>query len=341
MKKTVFILISFLVIGNASATVRRVTNQVGTTPVAGLVFVNTLTNGSSDAFAQALSAAVNGDTIYVEPSTLTYGNHNFTKRLIIIGNGYEIGVNAGLTNPLPYTVLESTFGNLTFLAGSEQSQLIGIRCTSNGNLNANEIRVKRCMFDADLSLGAANCIIEECFFGAAGAIFGIGVNTIIRNCIIGEFIQTVNFAQFDQCYIHSFSTSFITNCTFTNCIINTIPANCPLTNSFSHCIKVGTGTTFPVAGINNNIEGIDMSALFIVANPYSTNPIRENRFKSKSGSPALLAGNSGQDIGPFGGNNPYRLSGQAPIPVITNFFLSTTGSTASGLTGSITIQSNN
>ena len=341
MRKTILTLVTILMLGNTFATIRRVTNQVGTLPVPGLVFVNTLTNGSSDAFAQAFSASVNGDTIYVEPSTLTYGNPTINKRLIIIGNGYEIGTNTGLANPLPYTVLESTFGNFTFSTGSEQSQLIGIRCTANSNLNANEIRIKRCMFDADLQFGAANCIIEECFFGNTGSIFGGGVNNIVRNCIIGEFIQTVNFAQFDQCYIHSFSSSFVTNCTFTNCIINTIPANCPLTNSFSHCIKLGTGTTFPVASINNNIEGVDMANVFIVANPYSTNPIRENRFKLKSGSPALLAGNSGQDIGPFGGSNPYRLSGQPPIPVITNFFLSTTGSTASGLTGSITIQSNN
>lgn len=328
-------------------TIRRVTNNVGVVPVPGLVYVNSLTNGSTNAFAQALADAVDGDTIYVEPSSLTYGNAQITTRLVIIGNGYEIGQNQTLISPLAQNVLESSFGNISFMAGSEQSQLIGIRCTSNASLNANEIRIKRCMFDADLAFASANCIIEESFFGTNGSIFSGGVNNIVRNCIIGEFIQTVNFVLFDQCYIHSFSTSFVTNCTFTNCIINTIPPNCPLTNTFSFCIKIGSGTSFPVPGVNNNIEGVDMSELFVVENPYPVSSpfiIRDRNFRLRTeapASPAIGAGSSGQDVGPFGGSNPYRLSGQPPVPVITNFFLSTTGSTATGLVGSITIQSNN
>ena len=327
-------------------TLRRVTNNIGTTPVPGLVYVNSLTNGSSNAFNQVLVDAVDGDTIYVEPSTLTYGNPQLTKRLIIIGNGYEIGQNASLISPLPQNVLESFFGNFTFSAGSQQSQVIGLRFTSNVNINANEIRITRCAFDADLAFGSANCIIEESFFGHAGSIFSGGVNNIVRNCIIGEFIQSVNLVLFDQCCIHSFSTSFVTNCTFTNCIINTIPPNCPLTNTFSFCIKIGSGTTFPIPGINNNIEGVDMSELFVISNPFPTSPftIRDRNFRLRTESPfspATGAGNNGQDIGPFGGANPYRLSGQPGFPVISNFFLSTTGSSTSGLSGSITIQANN
>lgn len=341
---TLLILVTSL---SSYGTVRRVTNNIGTTPVPGLVYVNSLTNGSSNAFNQVLVDAVDGDTIYIEPSTLTYGNPQISKRLVIIGNGYEIGQNTSLISPLPQNVLESLFGNFSFSAGSQQSQIIGLRFTSNVNINTNEIRIKRCAFDADLAFGSANCIIEECFFGHNGSIFSGGVNNIVRNCIIGEFIQSVNSVLFDQCYINSFSSSFVTNCTFTNCIINTIPANCPLTNTFSFCIKIGSGTTFPVPGINNNIEGVEMSELFVVPNPYpgsSPFTIRERNFRLRTetpASPATGAGNNGQDIGPFGGSNPYRLSGQAPVPVVTNFFLSSTGSTVTGLNGSITIQSNN
>lgn len=335
---TLVLLFSF---GFSNATIRRVTNTVGTTPVPGLVYVNTLTNGSSDAVLQAIADAQNGDTIYVEPSPLSYGNVQLSKSLTIIGNGYEIGQNQTAISPLPFNVNESKFGNFSFLAGSENAQIIGLRLTSNGAVNANNVKITRCMFDTDLNFGATNILVDQCYFGHGASIFGSGTNNIVKNCIIGEFIQTIDNVLFDQCYIHLLSPSFVTNCTFTNCIINTIPANCPLTNTFSHSLKIGTGTTFPVAGINNNIEGVDMATLFEVENPYITIPIRERRFILKSTSPAKSVGTSGQDIGPFGGATPYRLSGQAPVPIVTNFFLSTTGSSASGLAGSITIQSNN
>lgn len=334
MKKLFFTLIAFGFYANAFATIRRVNNNPGVVPVASLVYID---------FASALSDALNGDTLYIEPSPATYGNVQLSKRITVIGNGYDIGKNQGITSPLPYNLNESKFGNFSFMAGSENSHIIGLRLVSNAGISANGVKITRCRFDTDLGFAASNIFVDQCFFGESGSIFANGLNTnnVVKNTIIGEFIQGLDNVLFDQCYINFFSPSFVTNCTFTNCIIKDIPANCPLTNSFSFCIKIGTGTTFPVAGINNNQEGILLENVFVDADPMTPNPIKDKDFRLKSNSPALGSGTGGVNIGPFGGSTPYRLSGQPPVPVITNFFLSTTGSTSSGLTGSITIQSNN
>lgn len=331
MKNLLIIIFAFSFV-STNATIRRVNNNTGIVPVAGLVYVS---------LGAALADAINDDTLYIEPSPVSYGNVTLSKRVTIIGNGFEVGKNLAEFSPLPYNLNLSKLDNFTFLAGSENSQIIGLRLANNANVNANGVQIKRCMFDADLGFGAANILVDQCFFGFLASIFSGGTNNVVKNCILGENIQTVDNVLFDQCYINSFHSSFVTNCTFTNCIIKDIPANCPLTNSFSFCIKIGTGTTFPTPGINNNLEGIPMEDLFVDTDPMTPTPIKEKDFRLKSGSPAIGSGTAGQDIGPFGGATPYRLSGQPPIPIITNFFLSTTGSTTSGLTGSITIQSNN
>lgn len=332
MKNLLIIILSFSFV-STNATIRRVNKNPGVIPVAGLVYTS---------FDSAIAEANPDDTLYIEPSHLDYGTPTLTKRVTIIGNGFEIAKNLALMNPLPYNLNESIFTHITFNPGSENAQIIGLRFINQVTISAAGVKISRCLLLGSVQLNASQILIDQCFFlGSQATIAGTGTNSIVKNTIIGKNIQSVNNVLFDHCYINDLNSSFVTNCIFTNCIINTIAANYPLNNTFSFCIKIGTGTTFPSPGVNNNQEGIPMENIFVVSNPMAPTLINEKDFRLKNGSPALGSGTGGVDIGPFGGSSPYRLSAQAPIPVITNFYLNTTGSTASGLTGSITIQSNN
>ncbi|KPM47405.1 hypothetical protein AFM12_14730 [Jiulongibacter sediminis] len=261
-----------------------------------------------------------------------------------IGNGYRVNENQSLTSPLPFDVKKSRIGATFILAaGSEGSTFRSLSFGPVGIIaQAGNLLFSRCSFEAsaNLSLSSQNNILEQCFAFVQASISQVGGNNIFRNCTWAGTIQSQNNGLFDQCYIGSLSG--ITNGVITNSIIKTI-SNVGTTNGFSFCIKLidGNANTFPTPGINNNIENQAIADVF-VQNPNIANfDTFDKSFRSTATSPALGSGSSGQDIGPFGGSNPYRLSGQPNVPIITNFYLETTGSTASGIAGSITIQSNN
>lgn len=333
--KNLLTILLFAVCISSFATIRRVNNNVGVIAVNGLVYT-TLDAAISDAIAE--------DTIYVEPSSNVYGITSLSKKLHFFGNGYRIGENQTLINPLPYDVKNSQInGTFTINSGGQGSTFRGLVFDSGTiTASANNLLFSRCTFkgNSSLSLSSANNIFEQCFGFQQSSISQSGIGNIFRNCIWAGIISSQNNGLFDQCYIRSISS--ITNCVFTNCIVRTY-SSIGSTNSFSFCIKLidGSTTTFPSPGINNNIENINVSNVFVENPPIDNFDTFDKSFRYTANSQALNNGSSGQHIGPFGGASPYRLSGQPPIPVISNFFLSTTGSTASGLSGSITIQSNN
>ncbi|MCP9756835.1 hypothetical protein EGI26_16845 [Lacihabitans sp. CCS-44] len=333
MKQKLTLLLVFLSISSSFATLRRVNNNVGIVPVATLVYT------TLDA---AIADAVNGDTIYVEPSTTSYSMGSvLIKRLIFIGDGYQKGSNANLISPLSFSLNESIItANFAINTGAENSAFIGMRLNGDITVNASNILFKRCSFTpsnsgGNLVLNSSSNIVEQCFFslngGGHGDINGSGSGNIFRNCIIQDIMFNQVNPLVDQCFLGGVQT--IVNGTFTNCIVGTNNYSVGTNSTFSFSIKIGA--VFGTPG-SNNIENAVLSDVF-----ESSSPTFDKNYRLKVGSSAIGTGNTGQNIGPFGGADPYRLSGQAGIPTIRNFFLSTTGSTASGLSGSITVQSNN
>ena len=79
MKKSVLtlFLLALIAFGSDGQTIRRCNNNPGVTGV------NMYTT-----IQAAHDAAVAGDIIYLEPSSVSYGNLDARKRLTIIGNGY-------------------------------------------------------------------------------------------------------------------------------------------------------------------------------------------------------------------------------------------------------------
>lgn len=325
----------------ANATIRRVNNNPGVVLVAGLVYDN---------FPNAFNESLSGDTIYIEPSVNFYSTvPSFDKKLTVIGDGYQKGSNNGLISPLSFSLNESILqGNFSIAPGAENSIFIGINFKNiNVTVTANNIQLKRCVFSGSnahcLVLNSSNNLVEQCYFSLEGGghsdIGGNGNGNIFRNNIFTDIFNGQQNPIVDQCILGG--VAGIVNGVFTNCIVGTNNYNVGTNNTFSNSIKINA--PFGTPG-NNNIENASVDDIFILGFNGNRNPFDasiDKDFRLKTGSIAIAAGTSGQDIGPFGGTQPYRLSGQPPVPIITNFFLSTTGSTSSGLTGSITIKSNN
>lgn len=98
-------------VASANAKVWRVNNTAG---------VNADFLQISTAVSSALVQP--GDTIYVEPSAITYNQFTLNKRLVIIGAGYLLSENTGLQ----YNNLASTFGQITIDSVASGSHIMGM-----------------------------------------------------------------------------------------------------------------------------------------------------------------------------------------------------------------------
>jgi len=86
---------------------------------------------------------------------------------------------------------------------------------------------------------------------------------------------------------------------------------------------------------NGNQQNVDMTTVFVGTG--ST----DGKWQLKDGSPAKGAGTNGIDIGAFGGQNPYMLSGIPPIPTIYEVISPTVGTQQTGLPVQVKAKSNN
>lgn len=292
----------------------------------------------------AHDAAVNGDIIYVEGSTVSYGDLNSTKSLTWIGTGYYLNPN----------ILTSTLGAVTFKTGSQNSTISGFIVTGNISiLKVSNITISRIAslpsirnifvdcndastfasisnitlignynFDirlvprtnASINYTVSNVIIKNNLLGGLyyDVVPNLVVSTVVSNNIIG-FIGTVH------------NTSFQNNISHVQTAAGTF-INCSVTNN------VALGGPWPSG--NNNINNI--------TNPFvQINPPVDTGWQLKPGSAASGAGVGGIDCGIFGGDTPYVLSGIPNYPTITNFITSGTASSATPLGVTISTKSNN
>ena len=96
--------------------------------------------------------------------------------------------------------------------------------------------------------------------------------------------------------------------------------------------NIGSGEEFGTA--NGNQSNVDMTTVFFD----SESP--DDRFQLFSAGPADGTGENGDDIGMFGGSEPYVISGIPPIPTITDIDVPAFGTIDDGLTIHLNGQAN-
>ena len=306
--------------------------------------------------AVAFGIVNDGDTIHVEGSTITYAFATITKRLVIIGAGYLLTDNPKTSN----NVLETKIARISFSAGSENSQVIGMDVVSAGNtfdrdiyINVNGITVKRCRIEGQIVFGFPlsdsyiiqnffpNIVVNNAISGNGNTFFVPPTDLVFNNNICQKTLtwgaplaNPTTLWPILQCNNNVFdgpdnlanpNLAFSTS-EFKNNIL--MPTNA-ITNIAASAgviaYNIGTlSTQFGTA--DNNLVVPAITTLFV------TSTSTDGKYQIAGGSQANNSGSDGTDRGAFGGTaaiSRYTLSGLAAIPVI--YQITTPGATSTNL----------
>lgn len=295
--------------------------------MAGILRVNNNPGVDADyTSAQAAhDAAFDGDTIYVEGSTISYGNLTASKKVYLIGPGYFLPQNPQTqANPS-----SAPFNTITFNAGSAGSFMTGLDA-GYVNIYENNLVIKRnyihgsygLVINANQSniLIVQNYMLSNSSYGTVDLAGGCS-NIIISNNYIENTYSTspcIDMNVSASAVITNNvlkNTTNLNNATFNNNIIISGTYNAANTSAENNLCNA---TQIP-AGMGNQ-QNVTMANVFVGTG--ST----DGQWKLKAGSPALAAGLNGEDCGMFGGNDPYVLSGVPAIPAIFYFSAPSSGS---------------
>ena len=291
-----------------------------------------LFNNMTDAYAACTTP---GDTIYVEGSVHGYGSLNISKKITLIGPGFLLTENS--QTHVNKTV--AYFNDLNLNSGSEGTLIKSLVISEYGawiSIFTDNITIENCYFVNGITLSKNkdanlfNIIVRGCYFHSTDANigYGWGYDGIIDNLVFSNNILNGEF------HLPSGSKGIISNNLFKSDvfkpkttsaieIINNIflgdnPDEIsmqPLPNSaVSHNLSISN----LFGSDNNNLEFVTESTIFIGSEGNST----DGQYQLAASSPARNAGKNGVDIGPFGGPEPYRLSG---LPFLPNIYEISTG----------------
>ncbi|MCB2207137.1 MAG: hypothetical protein KQH67_02465 [Bacteroidetes bacterium] len=291
------------------------------------------TEGCDHCFSQ-LQDAVNsplvnpGDTIHIEASTTDYEGVDITKRLVIIGTGYFLDENG----PLQQNQLSATIkGDVNLMEGSEGTKLIGLRIKGSYaeiGIFTNDISIERCysgsagIFFQNNDWSISNIEIDRCYLSQISRIgYPDPINNLhITNCYIdgGAYLPGEGANQYTGVFAHNvvngklggsngidyynniFKGEFPEGDNSTSNVFNNIFTDeLPDWLSESDNMFMPEGTVFVAEGSTDGI---------LQVNPPNICPECYEGYDP--------GGANDVEIGMFGGNTPYFLSGIPNIPTV-------------------------
>ena len=301
-------------------------------------------NGISADFAsiqQAIDSANIGDTIYLEPSSTSYGNFTFNKAVSIYGPGYFLAQNAGLQA----NVNTSKVGNITWVGSGSFGSISGIEIQGTLNISAGNIAITRCYFsgstlNTDISFvgtgSFTNVLIAQNYI--TGRISNDGFpNTFTvffrNNIITGDLISldptivcdfTNNYIQWSNSSYYVYNSSFVNNI-FNTSNTNWNPASAGFNNGFEN--NIFRSTTVSADSALGNQLGVNTSVGTIFTGGTSDGRWQIIPGSAADGTGKEIPSGTPTDIGPYGGPNPYKLSGIPAIPTIYDLVVPTSNTT--------------
>lgn len=283
----------------------------------------------------AITGAAVGDIIIVEPKTngTAYSSITLNKRLRIYGSGYYLDRNS----QTQYNSTNSKIAGFEFLPLSSGSEVYGLEFAGrNMDIDATHIKIRNCIFTSNvccnsklININGDSTCIQGCYFYNSNTETHIVVNSngnLISNniftptqCYIppcfsikvantgADAVVKNNVMQGDGISIYS---STVTNNIFTKTTV-ALGGNIS-TNTIQYNVFVDSAPCQDSL-LTNNICGASIS-LLLQGGITSGNGHPENDFRLLPTYQGV--GENGADPGPFGGTNPYELSGMPPIPAI-------------------------
>jgi len=309
MKKTIFLtlVLSLFALLSLKATVWTVSN-------------NPFIPAQYSSMTEAISAATDGDTIYVHGSVTTYGGFSLNKELHFIGAGY---------NPQKEHPHNSYVGNITLRTGADNSTFTGLSTYQIYSQDVvNNIVIRRCRLRTSyIWVNGTNYRIYNNIIGGYITI-NSNSDVIIQNNIIPGYI-----ANSDDLSVVIKNNIFLRNGNSFSNIDNAIIANnifyrssplgceyCSYNNNLTYNT---TQNTIPY-GTNigsNNI--IDDDPLFVDVTTFNIDLYFDYHLDTDS--PGIDAGTDNTNIGIYGGTRPWPdedvYTGEPNIPQVESFHI--------------------
>lgn len=320
MKKIIFFLVSIVYVSVLNATIITVDNNYPMT-------------GQFATLQEAHVAANSGDTIYIYPSSVNYQGITVSKRLIIIGSGYE-----EISNIKASIIL----GEIIFNQGSAGSSIEGFLFQSHNHLNmvsgiiinSSDILIKRnkmmkILINSNLT---GTIILNNFIYDVTSPNYNIGAiqvedynEILIQNNLIIRISYGNDIGMGIRLRGQNISGLIINN------VIKVLPfnhsANIAIDRDNSNCLvynniteygqylgNYGSSYSYNICGgvqllaERGNIPNTKMVDVFIDPDNYD--------FHLKTGSPAIGSGFNGVDMGIYGGDTPFIDGGYPAIPSI-------------------------
>lgn len=291
-----------------------------------------------------IANVMDGDTLYVHGSYVSYGNITLTRPLVLIGTGFSPDKDNPLVSKLGLMGTEVVMLG----SGASGSKIIGFHLSVDmslivADMNVNNIEISRNKFTTPISgneaislnpTGNSGWLINENVFIDCGLNINNASNVMITNNIITSYITTSNQSDVvisNNLFIESTGNlsvfSYVINANINNNIFYnaspgvTAPAfllacdNC----SFLNNITYNTNQDLLPYGTNtgaNNIIITSTDSLFVNVTPGDFVYNETYDYHLVNISPGKNAGNDGTDIGHYGSFPPFIDSGMPAIPQI-------------------------
>ncbi len=303
-----------------------------------LVVDNNINNTTVYAvFNDAVAAAIGGDTIYVQPSNISYGVGNIDKQLVVFGAGRR---------PNKQNQSRSVFTNLFLNVGSSGSEILGIVADQiAGDEDVSSITIAYCQVGI-IVIAGDNFFVENCVLRINGGfdysvrVLNGMVDTPRNNLVFQNNVIRGGIRQMDGSGCVFRNNLFIPASNYTsvffswepsvsiimenNIFYGTTPTNCFVCTFNNNISFASTQDTLPYnnnSGTNNliwlqnNFVDADLPITNFVYNIYGYD------LEIADGEAGSDAGLDGNDIGLFGGAFPFSYAGEPAIPVVRNFVL--------------------
>lgn len=306
--------------------------------------VSTVFN-STTPLVDAYEAAINGDTIYL-PGVEVTAPTTFGKQLTVFGAGYDPG-STGATG-------RSILTSLNIGAGADGSHFEGFQVKNNvnfaGNTRIDNVSLTRLHINGNINITTTeslpdksrNILIRESVFNQ---IDGSNTDNIqIHNCFINNYIVNVsngwianNTSITLYRNINNINHSLIENNIIIPTIDNTSSSYYSVYNSSYNTFKNNVFRRDPTIQENNtwenNFTNVDYTTLFI---DFAATYNFEADYHLVN--PGLHPGTTGNQVGIYGGIQPFKENASPRIPLIISKNIAATADEAGNLLIDVTVE---
>ena len=300
--------------------------------------------------AVSSSLVLNGDTLYFEGSTSSYGNiYILNKSLTLVGPGYALN---NWTSAVQANLFSATIGSITNITAANV-KLVGLEFTGEVSLSASNFTMERCnmtnyYFYLPSSTNVTNVIFKQ---NILYNLYENGSSAITNLLITNNLILTgLSFTGANENGVIEFNTFGLINCGIdlgqsffslrNNILIgsagNTITG---LSNSNVEYNMAHQSNLLPAN--NNNQNGVNMNGSTVFVNNNWGTSQNDKNYMLSATSPARTAGAGGTPIGAYAGTTPYLPSGIPAIPTIYQLSMPSAITTGSTINVTFSSKSNN